>query len=154
MLFLPTSCPDCYGFTMEVEVGLGDSYEARCVACGYCTFGKIAPESPICERCYLEQVSADQLRDPPNFRPVRLPTRSGFMPTARLLRAAWRRFRPDTDGILYCGEVKYFWPLMIGTGKSMRPTVPAGTGTHSVPLRRLCRPRIGILARPTRVRLP
>ena len=27
MLFLPTSCPDCYGFTMEVEVGLDDSYQ-------------------------------------------------------------------------------------------------------------------------------
>ena len=44
MLLLPTSCPDCYGFTMEVEVGLDDSYQARCVACGYCAFDKIAPE--------------------------------------------------------------------------------------------------------------
>jgi hypothetical protein len=48
MLFLPTSCPDCNGFTMEVvEYGLDDSYEARCMACGYCGFGKIAPERLI-----------------------------------------------------------------------------------------------------------
>jgi hypothetical protein len=36
MLFLPTSRP---------EVGLDDSYEARCVACGYCAFGKIAADA-------------------------------------------------------------------------------------------------------------
>lgn len=45
MLLLPTFCPDCGRFTMEVvEYGGDDSYEARCTDCGYRGFGKIAPE--------------------------------------------------------------------------------------------------------------
>jgi hypothetical protein len=48
MLFLPTSCPDCNGLTMEVvEYEPDDSYEARCTACGCCSLGKIAPERLI-----------------------------------------------------------------------------------------------------------
>jgi hypothetical protein len=45
MVLLPTFCPDCSGFTMEVvEYRADDSYEARCTVCGYRGFGKIAPE--------------------------------------------------------------------------------------------------------------
>ena len=45
MVLLPTFCPDCSRFTMEVVEYRGDdSYEARCTDCGYRGFGKIAPE--------------------------------------------------------------------------------------------------------------
>ena len=45
MVLLPTFCPACNGFTMKVvKYGLDDSYEARCTACGYNSFGKISPE--------------------------------------------------------------------------------------------------------------
>ena len=45
MVLLPTFCPACSGFTMKVvKYGLDDSYEARCTACGYNSFGKISPE--------------------------------------------------------------------------------------------------------------
>ena len=51
MLFLPTSCPDCNGLTMEVvEYEPDDSYEARCTACGCLRLGKIAPERLITKR--------------------------------------------------------------------------------------------------------
>ena len=45
MLFLPTSCPDCNGLTMQVaEYEPDDSYEARCTDCGCLSLGKISPE--------------------------------------------------------------------------------------------------------------
>jgi hypothetical protein len=45
MVLLPAFCPACNGFTMKVvKYGLDDSYEARCTACGYNSFGKISPE--------------------------------------------------------------------------------------------------------------
>jgi hypothetical protein len=45
MVLLPTFFPACNGFTMKVvKYGLDDSYEARCTACGYNSFGKISPE--------------------------------------------------------------------------------------------------------------
>jgi hypothetical protein len=141
MLLLPTSCPDCYGFTMEVDVGLDDPYEARCVSCGYS------------EECYLQQVRADQLRESPDFRHVRRPSTKWLHAHDPAPPDSMGPFPPRNG--LYCGEVKYFRPPMICTGKSMRPTVPAVTATRSLPLRRLCRPRIGcILARPKGVRLP
>jgi hypothetical protein len=45
MRFLPTSCPDCNGLTMQVvEYEPDDSYEARCTDCGCRSLGKISPE--------------------------------------------------------------------------------------------------------------
>jgi hypothetical protein len=45
MLFLPTPCPDYNGLTMQVvEYQPDDSYQARCVVCGFRSLGKISPE--------------------------------------------------------------------------------------------------------------
>jgi hypothetical protein len=46
MILLPIFCPECNGFTMKVMryEPDDDSYEARCTACGYHSFGKISPE--------------------------------------------------------------------------------------------------------------
>ena len=46
MILLPIFCPECKGFTMKVMryEPDDDSYEARCTACGYHSFGKISPE--------------------------------------------------------------------------------------------------------------
>src|SRR5262249_1852836 len=45
VVFLSAVFPACNGFTMKVvKYGLDDSYEARCTACGYNSFGKISPE--------------------------------------------------------------------------------------------------------------
>lgn len=45
MLFLPTSCPDCNGLTMEVvEYEPDNSYEARCTDCACRSLGKTSPE--------------------------------------------------------------------------------------------------------------
>jgi hypothetical protein len=45
MVLLPTLCPDCNRFTMQVEkYGQDDSYEARCTTCGRRSRGKISPE--------------------------------------------------------------------------------------------------------------
>jgi hypothetical protein len=51
MLFLPTSCPDCKGLTIEVvEYKPDDSYEARCTVCGCLRLGMIAPERLFTKR--------------------------------------------------------------------------------------------------------
>ncbi len=46
MVLLPTFCPKCNEFTMKVMKYEpdDDSYQARCTACGYHSFGKISPE--------------------------------------------------------------------------------------------------------------
>ena len=48
MLFLPTPCPDYNGLTTQVvEYEPDDSYQARCVVCGFRSLGKISPERLI-----------------------------------------------------------------------------------------------------------
>jgi hypothetical protein len=71
MVLLPTFCPDCNGFTMKVvKYGLDDSYEARCTACGYHSFGKISPELLIASASdsTLQKTS---LNESPDFRHLR-----------------------------------------------------------------------------------
>lgn len=63
MALLPTFCPDCSSFTVEVVEYRGDdSYEAPCTDCGYRGFGKTAPELPGGEGCHLRHVLRNQLR--------------------------------------------------------------------------------------------
>lgn len=45
MVLLPTLCPDCNRFTMQVvKYPRDDSYQARCTTCGRRGRGKISPE--------------------------------------------------------------------------------------------------------------
>ena len=57
MVFLPTPCPDYNGLTMQVvEYEPDDSYEARCVVCGFRSLGKISPELLIVK----DDIDSDQ----------------------------------------------------------------------------------------------
>jgi hypothetical protein len=63
MVLLPTFCPACSGFTMKVvKYGLDDSYEARCTARGYNSFGKISPELLIVKGAVDSYSPENQLR--------------------------------------------------------------------------------------------
>ena len=51
MLIFPAFCPDCRELTMEIEEhGSNDTYEARCVAGGCQTFGKVSAGLLITKR--------------------------------------------------------------------------------------------------------
>jgi hypothetical protein len=76
MLFLPTPCPDYNGLTMQVvEHEPDDSYQARCVVCGFRSLGKIAPELLIAKGASDSTPQKTTRGESPDFHHVSPPGR-------------------------------------------------------------------------------